>query len=93
MLLLWRARERGSASGLTGRIGLFSAEPAAPHLQEGAENSLLGANLALTRLRPRRVGLLCEMRSSLRDAGGKVRTRDVCADPLDACLQYFLRKC
>ena len=47
-LLLWRARERGSASGLTGRIGLFSAEPAAPHLQEGAENSLLGANLALT---------------------------------------------
>jgi len=33
---------------LTGRIGLFSAEPAAPHLQEGAENSLLGANLALT---------------------------------------------
>ena len=48
MLLLWRARERGSASGLTGRIGLFSAEPAAPHLQEGAENSLLGANLALT---------------------------------------------
>ena len=66
---------------------------AAPHLQKGAENSLLGANLALTRLRPNRVGLLCEMRSSLRDAGGKVRTRDVCADPLDACLQYFLRKC
>lgn len=26
MLLLWRARERGSASGLTGGIGLFSVE-------------------------------------------------------------------
>lgn len=36
--------------GWLGKVGLFSAEPAAPHLQEGAENSSLGPNLALARL-------------------------------------------